>query len=119
MQDKAPAAFLEDEVNIRPAVLIRKATNSDSEGILCCLRDSFEPLRASYTPDAFLDTVLTPATVRQRLADMTVLVAIDAEGEVIGTISYALLSRDEGHIRGMAVRPDWQRFGVAQRLLVS
>lgn len=98
---------------------IRAATAGDTEGILACLREAFEPFRARYTPGAWLDTVLTPETLRARFAEMTVLVATDPGGAVIGTISHLRLSPDEGHVRGMAVRPGWQGRGVAQALLES
>jgi ribosomal protein S18 acetylase RimI-like enzyme len=101
----------------RPTFSIRRATNADAQGILDCLRVAFEPYRASYTPEAFADTVLTPATVHQRLAAMTLFVAVSESGEVVGTIGCNLISPDEGHIRGMAVHPDWQGSGVAKRLL--
>ena len=41
---------------------IRNATYEDCSAILECLRSAFAPYRESYTPDAFLDTVLTPET---------------------------------------------------------
>jgi ribosomal protein S18 acetylase RimI-like enzyme len=78
---------------------------------------AFEPHRASYTPEAFADTVLTPETVHQRLAAMTVFVAVSESGEVVGTIGCNLVSPEEGHIRGMAVHPNWQGSSVAQQLL--
>jgi ribosomal protein S18 acetylase RimI-like enzyme len=101
----------------RPTFSIRRATNADAQGILDCLRVAFEPYRASYTPQAFADTVLTPATVHQRLAAMSAFVAVSESGEIVGTIGCNLISPDEGHIRGMAVRPDSQGSGIAKRLL--
>lgn len=95
---------------------IRKATLGDSEGILECLREAFEPYRGSYTPLAFSDTVLSPETLRTRLAEMQILVAIDNSGRVLGTIAYRL-TKDEGHIRGMAVRPELHGSGVGEGLL--
>src|SRR5437660_1240426 len=103
----------------RSTFTIREATTNDAEAILGCLREAFEPYRTSYTPDAFSDTVLTPATLQRRLAEMIVLVAIDDGGDLVGTISYALIDKDEGHIRGMAVLPSWLGCGVAQQLLTA
>jgi GNAT superfamily N-acetyltransferase len=97
--------------------MIRSADAADAEGILDCLRVAFEPYRESYTPLAFADTVLSAETIGQRLAEMTVLVAVDTRGAIVGTIGWSLVSADEGHIRGMAVRPDHLGKGVAQRLL--
>jgi hypothetical protein len=52
---------------------VRNATADDAEDILKCLREAFELYRQRYTPEGYLDTVLTPITLRQRLAAMTVL----------------------------------------------
>jgi GNAT superfamily N-acetyltransferase len=98
-------------------IQIRKAGARDSEGILRCLRDAFEPYRERYTPGGYVDTVLTPETLEQRLATMAVFVAADESGRVVGTIACAPATADEGHIRGMAVRAEWQGAGVAQGLL--
>jgi ribosomal protein S18 acetylase RimI-like enzyme len=101
----------------RSTFTIRRTVAEDSEAILGCLREAFEPYRTSYTPSAFSDTVLSAETIDRRLAEMIVLVAVGDRDNVVGTISYAIIDGDEGHIRGMAVRPEWQGQGVAQRLL--
>ena len=98
---------------------IRNATPADARGILNCLRAAFEPYRERYTRDGYVDTVLTPTSLEQRLAAMTVLVAAGESGQVVGTIACAAAGPGEGHIRGMAVLPEWQGTGVAQRLLES
>ena len=46
--------------------LRRNATYEDCCAILECLRPAFAPYRESYTPEAFLDTVLTPETLAIR-----------------------------------------------------
>jgi RimJ/RimL family protein N-acetyltransferase len=96
---------------------IRNATADDCRGILECLASAFAPFRESYTPDAFLDTVLTPDTVKKRLQEMVVLVALLDTGGVVGTIGCKVVHEFEGHLRGMAVRPEWQGSGVAAELL--
>jgi GNAT superfamily N-acetyltransferase len=96
---------------------IRRATAADAQGILGCLDLAFEPYRALYTLSGYADTVLAPATIYQRLAAMTVLVAESAAGEIVGTIGCQVAAVEEGHIRGMAVCPRWQGTGTAQRLL--
>jgi N-acetylglutamate synthase-like GNAT family acetyltransferase len=95
---------------------IRGATDADREGILECLRQAFEPYREHYTPLAFSDTVLSQETLPSRFAEMQVLVAVDDSGRVIGTIAYKH-TYDEGHIRGMAVRPELHGSRVAESLL--
>lgn len=77
---------------------------------------AFAPYGKDYTPDGFLDTVLTPETMHRRLAEMCVFVAT-ASGQVVGTIGCQVLPSGEGHLRGMAVRPEWQGSGVSARLL--
>ena len=70
------------------AITIRQATLSDAGEILDCLRAAFEPFRKAYTDAAYEDTVLTEALLLERLAKMTVLVAVDRSARVIGTIAY-------------------------------
>lgn len=100
------------------SIWIRKASNHDALGILECLRASFEVYRESYTPEGFADTVLTPGTLQQRLADMCIFVAVSASGEqIVGTVGCSVVDQGEGHIRGMAVRPAWHGSGIAAQLL--
>lgn len=94
---------------------IRRATANDSNGILECLSLAFAPFRESYSEEGFLDTTLTPETITKRLQEMLVLVAVQ-EGSIIGTIG-CKVDESEGHLRGMAVRPEWQGSPVATELL--
>jgi ribosomal protein S18 acetylase RimI-like enzyme len=99
---------------------IRPATTDDVTGILACLGAAFEPYRAEYTPAAFADTVLDPETLRQRLLTMSILVAVDDAGTVVGTIGYRLMDDGtRGHLRGMAVLPDRKGSGLAAALMHS
>jgi GNAT superfamily N-acetyltransferase len=98
------------------SVSITRATLYDSDGILRCLRAAFEPYRAQYTPVGYEDTVMTSETLRKRIEDMTVLIARNEAGLVLGTIGAAVRGV-EGHIRGMAVLPSSQGAGLADRLL--
>jgi len=102
---------------VSAAFAIRRATIHDSAGILECLASAFAPFRASYTPGGFLDTVLSPDTVRQRLQDMNIFVAVRSDGCVIGTIGCRVEHAGEGHLRGMAVSPEWHGSRVAAELL--
>jgi ribosomal protein S18 acetylase RimI-like enzyme len=94
---------------------IRKASEKDSDAILGCLHTAFEPYRTQYTPQGFADTVLDFETIRRRMYDMCILVAVSG-GRIVGTIGCAVKGR-EGHLRGMAVSPEWQGTGVAAALL--
>ena len=98
-------------------MLCRRATNGDAAQILQCLAEAFAPYREEYTDGAWNDTVLTSDTLQQRFQEMTVLVAVDEAGMVVGTVAYKLERDGETHLRGMAVRPGSHGLGVAQGLL--
>lgn len=102
-----------------PKFVIRAANQDDVESILSCLLAAFEPYRARYTPQAFADTVLSAETLRQRMADMSILVAVDDAGTVVGTIGYRVVEAGRGHLRGMATLPGWQGSGLAAALMAG
>ena len=58
--------------------------------------------------------MLTPRTIGERFATMAVFLATTAGSEVVGTVTCGVVGNGEGHLRGMAVRPDWQGRGVAE-----
>jgi len=96
---------------------IRVAEFTDAEGIADCLCGAFAQHRVEYAPEAYTDTVLSSDGVLRRLHEMLLFVAVSDE-EIIGTIGCAA-NGAEGHLRGMAVLPDWQGTGVALALLQS
>jgi GNAT superfamily N-acetyltransferase len=97
---------------------LRPAAAPDLPGILDCLQRAFEPVRSEYTAEAYLHTVLDAELARERLGSMHVLVAVTVEPPpVVGTLSWTRTSPESAHLRGMAVRPEFQGSGVAQRLL--
>lgn len=98
-------------------VSIRKAKGEDSPGILACLREAFEEVRERYTREGFLETVLTPTTLGERLEAMSVFVAVNSREQVVGTIASSVVSLEEGHLRGMAVLPSMRGTGIAAQLL--
>jgi N-acetylglutamate synthase-like GNAT family acetyltransferase len=95
---------------------IRQAGNDDVQSILKCLATAFAPYSALYTPDAFADTVLDVRRLQERMQKMHILVAV-SDGEIIGTVSGAACEGGEGHLRGMAVLPQYAGTGVAAQLL--
>jgi ribosomal protein S18 acetylase RimI-like enzyme len=99
-------------------ISVRRAQVEDAFGIAACLEAAFEPFRSQYTRDAFDDTVLRPKAIRERMQHMTVYAASTPDGEIVGTLASAMEGK-EAHLRGMAVRPEWQGSGIAQRLLVT
>lgn len=96
---------------------IRKAEPGDEAGILACLAEAFEPYRTRYTPAAFADTVLDPASLASRMQTMIIFVAVGGGGEIVGTIACGGRGKKEGHLRGMATGKEWQGAGVAGELL--
>jgi len=95
---------------------IRSADHADAVAILRCLTAAFAPYRNEYTPAAFADTVLSHEALNLRLHQMHVLVAT-VGGNVVGTV--AGVCNEEGHLRGMAVLPEWRGQGVAAKLLAA
>ncbi len=49
---------------------------------------------------------------------MSILVAETADGTIVGTISHQIMG-EEGHLRGMAVLPEYLGKGVAAQLLAA
>jgi len=96
---------------------IRIASEADSSEIACCLREAFEPYRTAYTVDAYRDTVPSDEGVGERIRKMWIFVAEAAGGGIVGTVACSRTSVDEGHLRGMAVRPEHEGTGVARALL--
>lgn len=97
---------------------IRTASIDDLNGIVSCLSEAFAIHRSAYTPSAYDDTVPSPDATKDRLLTTTLFVATDTpDGDVIGTIGCSVLSPEEGHLRGLAVRPSWQGRGVAAALM--
>jgi GNAT superfamily N-acetyltransferase len=103
------------DIAIRPA----RDDDEDATAILKCLATAFEPYKKDYSSSAFTDTVLTNETVHVRLQQMHVLIAT-VPGNVVGTIAAAWHPEiKEGHLRGMAVLPEWHGRGVAAKLLTA
>ena len=50
---------------------------------------------------------------------MSVFVAVTAGSQIVGTIACAVINAGEGHLRGMAVLPEWHGRGIAEKLLQS
>ena len=97
---------------------VRNAGTCDMALIQRCLVAAFERFKTLYTPEAFADTVPTPSGLQERLATICLFVA-EYEERVIGTIGCNKLNAEEGHLRGMAVLPDWQGSPVAAALLAA
>jgi ribosomal protein S18 acetylase RimI-like enzyme len=95
---------------------IRVAQEDEADQIASCLAVAFEAFRSQYTSDAFNDTVPGPRAVRARMSSMRVYVAVASGRKVVGTLA-AAASGEQGHLRGMAVHPEWQGRGIAEQLL--
>jgi N-acetylglutamate synthase-like GNAT family acetyltransferase len=88
--------------------IIRIATPQDAKRIHEVILNAFEEYRSFYSPEGFRDTVMSEELVLNRMKIMTIFVAEDKKGKVIGTIGWQKVNEKEGHIRGMAVLPEWQ-----------
>jgi ribosomal protein S18 acetylase RimI-like enzyme len=96
---------------------IRRAGMSDAAGIVNCLAAAFDEYRSLYSTAGYADTTLNSETVLRRLTETTVYVAVDEKGEVVGTVSWSRTTPGEGHLRGMAVQPEYQGSGAADHLI--
>ena len=96
-------------------VHVRKAEAADSAAISGCLEAAFALYRERYTPEAYADTVPDAQGVLGRMREMNLFVAV-SDGTIVGTLG-SMVNGSEGHLRGMAVRPEWQGTGVASGLL--
>lgn len=101
---------------LQKSFTVRRADSNDGDAILACLASAFAPYRDSYTPAAFTHTILDPELVQHRLREMCIFVAVSKE-ELVGTLAWVAKDDDEGHLRGMAVLPEWQGTGVASAIL--
>ncbi|UCC19205.1 MAG: GNAT family N-acetyltransferase [Promethearchaeota archaeon] len=98
--------------------VIRKAIHSDANNIHKVILAAFEEYQEYYTPEGFADTVMSEKSTLERMREMILYVAINQEGSIIGSIGWQKINEKEGHIRGMAVHPQWQgRNSPAKALL--
>ncbi|MFX1480925.1 MAG: GNAT family N-acetyltransferase [Promethearchaeota archaeon] len=98
--------------------IIRKADKGDAKGIHEVILAAFEEYRYYYSPEGFADTVMSEEVAEERIKNMTIYIAIDRNGEIIGTIGWIKKNNKEGHIRGMAVHPKLHGKGsIATELL--
>lgn len=97
--------------------VIRSATEIDANGIHKVLSSAFKEFKHFYSKEAYEDTILTGVKALDRIREMDVFVAVEENGTIIGTIGWEKVNQEEGHIRGMAVDPDWQGKEIADALL--
>jgi N-acetylglutamate synthase-like GNAT family acetyltransferase len=101
-----------------PAIKIQPAVEADRHAVLACLAQAFAPYRQCYSAEAFLNTTLCLETIKYRMKNMLVLVAVNqSDGLIVGTVAYNVVNPEEGHLRGMAVLADCQGAGIAWQLL--
>lgn len=96
-------------------LIIRSATEHDTEMIPKVLGEAFRPFQSIYSKAAFAATVIGPEEVRKRLREGPVWVA-EYEGKPVGTISI-LPKENEMYVRGMAVLPAAQGLKIGLALL--
>lgn len=93
------------------------ASLRDREAVMRCLHEAFVPYRHLYPPAAYEDSTLSGRNIEERFATMTVIVAEDIHGDVVGTVAWCKEPAGEGHLRGMAVLPEAQGTNAAEALL--
>ena len=97
-----------------PASKIQPAVEADGHAVLACLAQAFAPYRQYYSAEAFLNTTLCLETLKYRMKNMLVLVAVNqSDGLIVGTVAYNVVNPEEGHLRGMAVLADWHCLATA------
>jgi GNAT superfamily N-acetyltransferase len=94
---------------------IRRAAAEHAGDVSDCLAAAFTRHRDDYTPEAYADTVLNATGALQRMREMSLFVAA-SNSVIIGSVGCSV-NGVEGHLRGMAVLPEWQGKGVASGLL--
>ncbi len=87
--------------------IIRKARPKDAKRIHKILLAAFKEFRKYYTNEGFNDTVMSEEAVLVRMKEMTIYVAVNKDNNLIGTIGWQKIGYEEGHVRGMAVHPNW------------
>jgi N-acetylglutamate synthase-like GNAT family acetyltransferase len=102
-------------VNVFPAISIRRAQQADAVAISSLLASSFAEFRHLYTPSAFVATVLPESEVLIRMGEGPVWVA-EQHGQVVGTVA-ALCMPDSIFVRGMAVHPATRGVGLGELLV--
>lgn len=96
-------------------IIIRMATDQDSENITSLLFEAFKEFEHLYSKEAFAATVISPAEVSRRMQEGPLWVA-ELDGKILGTVS--LLPRDnEAYVRGMAVLPAAQGLKIGLKLM--
>jgi len=93
-----------------PHITIRKATGDDVEHVAAIFAAAFAPLRSIYRPT---DEVVARQT--EHAKEGTRLVA-EVEEQVVATVQFDR-HKEHVHVIGLAVHPDFQRMGIARRMI--
>ena len=88
----------------------REASATDTADVDNVFNEAFKPLRSIYRPTG--DAIAHQA---ERAKEGTRLVA-EVKGRIVGTVQFVVHKRHV-HVIGLAVRPDFQRMGVARRMI--
>lgn len=94
-------------------ITIREATADDAVAVTEVSSAAFAPLRSIYRPTS--EAIARQAERTKRGEAGTRLVA-EIAGRVVGTVQFAN-NHQHIHVIGLAVSPDFQRLGVARRML--
>jgi ribosomal protein S18 acetylase RimI-like enzyme len=102
---------------IDPDISIRRADKSDAEAIHRVIEAAFRRLEGrGYSSLAIGAAIIAPQEIAKRLAEGVYLLVAEVDGEIIGTAT-GLEEHESLHVCSVAVHPDYQRRGVARRLM--
>ncbi|HYD99481.1 MAG TPA: GNAT family N-acetyltransferase [Alphaproteobacteria bacterium] len=99
------------------APAIRRAAPSESEALCALLHAAFGAYRGVLVPESGALRE-TPASIAERLAREHVLVA-GAEGAPVATVTVERPAPGAVYLGRLAVHPDWQRRGLAERMITA
>lgn len=96
-------------------VEVRIATPADAAGIAVVVYESFREFEALYTPEAFAATTPTEQSIRDRMTEGTVWLAIRKD-LIVGTVAGVPMDT-RFYVRSMAVQPASRGLRIGRLLL--
>ena len=94
----------------QPHITIRQAEDDDTRQVAAVFNAAFAPVRSIYRPTGEL-----AARQAERAKEGTRLVAA-VDGQVVGTVQFDC-HKEHVHVIGLAVHPEFQRMGIARRMI--
>lgn len=102
---------------VMSSVVIRSCESADLPAALGVINAAARSYRTFLPPEHYHEPLMTPEDFRREAGRMRFFVAVDPDGAVVGVMGLERVS-DVALIRHGYVRPDRQRQGVGEALLV-